>query len=150
MSDHFQTEIAFFGIESSPAFVRAPEGNGCAERFIRTLKETCCECGALTTSRNCVGHCWRSAGPTTRPGGSSATDSSCQPNSATSSFKLLPSLRRVSQNRRRYYSNVHLSPDAGLRLDLLSASVRGNGSLDPDRISVDRRFLKFLGAPFRR
>lgn len=23
----------------SPAFVRAPEGNGCAERFIRTLKE---------------------------------------------------------------------------------------------------------------
>ena len=24
----------------SPAFVRAPEGNGCAERFIRTLKET--------------------------------------------------------------------------------------------------------------
>ena len=31
--------IAFLGIESSPAFVRAPEGNGCAERFIRTLKE---------------------------------------------------------------------------------------------------------------
>src|SRR4051812_32746319 len=30
---------AFLGIESSPAFVRAPEGNGCAERFIRTLKE---------------------------------------------------------------------------------------------------------------
>jgi putative transposase len=35
MSDHFQREIAFLGIESSPAFVRAPEGNGCAERFIR-------------------------------------------------------------------------------------------------------------------
>jgi transposase InsO family protein len=35
----FQEEIAFLGIESSPAFVRAPEGNGCAERFIRTLKE---------------------------------------------------------------------------------------------------------------
>ena len=32
-------KIAFLGIESSPAFVRAPEGNGCAERFIRTLKE---------------------------------------------------------------------------------------------------------------
>ena len=27
------------GIESSPSFVRSPEGNGCAERFIRTLKE---------------------------------------------------------------------------------------------------------------
>ena len=39
MSYHFQREIAFLGIESSPAFVRAPEGNGCAERFIRTLKE---------------------------------------------------------------------------------------------------------------
>ena len=26
-------------IESSPAFVREPEGNGCAERFIRVLKE---------------------------------------------------------------------------------------------------------------
>jgi putative transposase len=35
----FQRELAFLGIESSPAFVRAPEGNGCAERFIRTLKE---------------------------------------------------------------------------------------------------------------
>lgn len=39
MAHHFQKEIAFLGIESSPAFVRAPEGNGCAERFIRTLKE---------------------------------------------------------------------------------------------------------------
>ena len=38
MSDHFQKEIAFLGIDGSPA-VRAPEGNGCAERFIRTLKE---------------------------------------------------------------------------------------------------------------
>jgi putative transposase len=39
MSDYFQKEIELLGIESSPAFVRAPEGNGCAERFIRTLKE---------------------------------------------------------------------------------------------------------------
>jgi putative transposase len=39
ISDHFQDEIHFLGIESSPAFVRAPEGNGVAERFIRTLKE---------------------------------------------------------------------------------------------------------------
>ena len=39
MSHHFQSEIRFLGIESSPAFVREPEGNGCAERFIRTLKE---------------------------------------------------------------------------------------------------------------
>ena len=39
MSHHFQAEIAFFGIASSPNFIRAPEGNGVAERFIRTLKE---------------------------------------------------------------------------------------------------------------
>ena len=39
MSHDFQEEIRFLGMESSPAFVREPEGNGCAERFIRTLKE---------------------------------------------------------------------------------------------------------------
>ena len=39
MSQVFQEELRFLGITSSPAFVRAPEGNGCAERFIRTLKE---------------------------------------------------------------------------------------------------------------
>jgi putative transposase len=39
VSHDFQAEIRFLGIEASPAFVREPEGNGCAERFIRTLKE---------------------------------------------------------------------------------------------------------------
>ena len=39
MSGDFQREIRFLGATSSPAFVREPEGNGCAERFIRTLKE---------------------------------------------------------------------------------------------------------------
>jgi putative transposase len=39
VANDFQKELAFLGIASSPAFVRAPEGNGCAERFIRTLKE---------------------------------------------------------------------------------------------------------------
>jgi putative transposase len=39
VSHGFQREIAFLGIASSPAFVRAPEGSGCAERFIRTLEE---------------------------------------------------------------------------------------------------------------
>ena len=39
MSHAFQQEIRFLGIDSSPSFVRAPEGNGVAERFIRTLKE---------------------------------------------------------------------------------------------------------------
>ena len=39
MSDDFQAEIHFLGMTSSPAFVRQPEGNGCIERFFRTLKE---------------------------------------------------------------------------------------------------------------
>ena len=39
ISDVFQDELKFLGIESSPSFVRQPEGNGCAERIIRTLKE---------------------------------------------------------------------------------------------------------------
>lgn len=39
MSNDFQREIRFLGIASSPAFVRQPEGNGVAERAIRTLKE---------------------------------------------------------------------------------------------------------------
>ena len=39
MSSDFQDEIECLGIEASPSFVREPEGNGVAERFIRTLKE---------------------------------------------------------------------------------------------------------------
>jgi len=39
VSEFFQSELSFLGIFSSPAYVREPEGNGCAERFIRTLKE---------------------------------------------------------------------------------------------------------------
>ena len=39
MSGDFQGEIKCLGIEASPSFVREPEGNGVAERFIRTLKE---------------------------------------------------------------------------------------------------------------
>ena len=39
MADDFQDELNFLGIEPSPSFVREPEGNGCAERFIGLLKE---------------------------------------------------------------------------------------------------------------
>jgi putative transposase len=39
MSGDFQDEIKCLGIEASPSFVRRPEGNGVAERFVRTLKE---------------------------------------------------------------------------------------------------------------
>src|SRR5262249_31082918 len=39
MSNDFQRELTFLGMTSSPSFVREPEGNGVAERFIRTVKE---------------------------------------------------------------------------------------------------------------
>ena len=39
ISHDFQNEIAWLGAATSPSLVRAPEGNGCAECFIRTLKE---------------------------------------------------------------------------------------------------------------
>jgi transposase InsO family protein len=39
VSDVFQDEIAFLGIKSSPSYVREPQGNGIAERFVRILKE---------------------------------------------------------------------------------------------------------------
>ena len=35
----YQAELRFLGMDSSPSFVRAPEGNSCIERFWRTLKE---------------------------------------------------------------------------------------------------------------
>jgi putative transposase len=40
-SGHFQGAISWLGIEDSPAFAGEPPCNGCAERFIRTLKEQC-------------------------------------------------------------------------------------------------------------
>ena len=39
VSSAFQNELTFLGIRSSPAFVREPQGNGIAERFVRILKE---------------------------------------------------------------------------------------------------------------
>ena len=39
ISHYFQAELELLGIQSSPSFVRSPEGNGVAERFIKTLKE---------------------------------------------------------------------------------------------------------------
>jgi len=66
MARDFQRGLRFLGIESSPAFVQAPEGNGCA------------------------GRCSPSARPTTRPGWSSGTASGRPPPSGRSSFHPRP------------------------------------------------------------
>lgn len=39
VSKAFQAELRFLGIRSTPSFVREPQGNGCVERMVRTLKE---------------------------------------------------------------------------------------------------------------
>ena len=54
MSGDFQDEIKCLGIEASPSFVREPEGNGVAERFIRTLKENLLWVRTFKPSRNCA------------------------------------------------------------------------------------------------
>ena len=53
MSGDFQDEIECLGIEASPSFVREPEGNGVAERFIRTLKENLLWVRPSTPSKSC-------------------------------------------------------------------------------------------------
>jgi putative transposase len=40
-SAHFLGSIAWLGITDDAAFLGEPETNGCAERWIRTLKEQC-------------------------------------------------------------------------------------------------------------
>ncbi len=40
-SGHFLGSITWLGLRDDPAYLGEPETNGCAERFIRTLKEQC-------------------------------------------------------------------------------------------------------------
>ena len=40
-SQHFQGSLSWLGIVDDAAFVGEPQGNGVAERFMRTLKEQC-------------------------------------------------------------------------------------------------------------
>jgi transposase InsO family protein len=39
LSDHFQNQLKYWGINPSFAIIEQPQTNGVAERFIRTLKE---------------------------------------------------------------------------------------------------------------
>ena len=82
LNDHFQGELRFLGIRSSPSFVAAPEGNGCAERFIRTLKEQLLWVEPFETVQQLRLRCSRSRTATTRSGWSSATATAPRPPSA--------------------------------------------------------------------
>jgi transposase InsO family protein len=48
-SGHFTGSIRWLGLDDSPAYIGEPETNGCAERFIRTLKEQCLWARPYTT-----------------------------------------------------------------------------------------------------
>ena len=52
MSNDFQKENAFLGINASSSFERQPEGNGVAARFIRHLKENLMWSRTWRPSRN--------------------------------------------------------------------------------------------------
>src|SRR5512143_4069821 len=69
MSDDFQSEIAFLGIEASPSFVRQPEGNGVADRFTSVhSKKSSCGCATSRPSKRYAWRCWISP-PGTIPTG---------------------------------------------------------------------------------
>lgn len=60
MARDFRGEVKLLGIRSSPAFVGEPQGNGIAERFMRTLRERCLYCHSFRTleqAREVTGEC---------------------------------------------------------------------------------------------
>ena len=98
LSDHFQGELRFLGIRSSPSFVAAPEGNGCAERFIRTLKEQLLWVETSRPWSSCASPCSPSRSATTRRGSPSATATAPRPPSARRSR---PAPERLHDYRER-------------------------------------------------
>ncbi len=68
MSDHFQRELRFPGMESSPAFVREPEGKAALSVSSALLKNSSTGGGTSKTSRNSSPDCATSATATTASG----------------------------------------------------------------------------------
>jgi hypothetical protein len=73
VADDFQAELAFLGIESSPAFVREPEATAASSASFVRSRRTFCGSAASPLSRNSATPCWSSSGSTTRAGWSSGT-----------------------------------------------------------------------------
>jgi putative transposase len=85
ISTDFQKEIGFLGIQSSPAFVRVPEGHGCVERAIRTLKEQLLWVKTIETIEICESRCCNGPSCTTNSDSSTVTASSLPLNAGESS-----------------------------------------------------------------
>jgi hypothetical protein len=88
MSDAFQQELAFLGIESTPAFVRAPRGTAVPSASSARSRRTCSGCGPSTASKSFVRRYWPSEKPTTRPGSSNGTGFEPPRPSGRASFHL--------------------------------------------------------------
>jgi hypothetical protein len=72
-SAHFTGSLAWLGISDSPALLGEPETNGCAERWIRTLKEQCLWAELHDTWTSSARPWPASSSATTAPGSSNAT-----------------------------------------------------------------------------
>jgi transposase InsO family protein len=72
-SEHYQVEIDHLGIARSPAYHYEPETNGCAEKFIQTLKEQVLWIERFHTFESSGPPCGASLSPTTTSGCWSAT-----------------------------------------------------------------------------
>jgi hypothetical protein len=92
MSDVFQSESKFLGIESSTAFVREPEGNGCAGCFVRILKENLLWVRTFETVEELRTTSSSSGGSTTRPGFLKGMATRLRLRSGVSSAAALPGL----------------------------------------------------------
>jgi transposase InsO family protein len=109
MSEDFQSEIQFLGIEPSRAFVRQPEGNGCIERFFRTLKEQLLWIRCFPDWPNCALLCMSSATATTTTGFSNVwTIEHPFRQDATTSLKY--TLQRDSMDTTYSHCSVHPVP----------------------------------------
>ncbi len=72
-SAHFLGSIGWLGIADDAAFLGEPETNGCAERWIRTLKDQCLWVRLHDTWMSCARPWPASSSATTAPGSSSVT-----------------------------------------------------------------------------
>ena len=75
-SHHFLGSITWLGLTDDAASIGEPETNGCAERFIRTLKEQCLGPSCMTPSMSFATPSTPGPTPTTANGSSNATDTS--------------------------------------------------------------------------
>ena len=73
MSDHFQGELRFLGIRSSPSFVAAPEATAAPSASSARSRSSCSGSRRSRRSSSCASRCSRSKTATTRLGSSSAT-----------------------------------------------------------------------------